>query len=76
MPWKRWEKKKYKNRKAMKPRRLHEPKGKRKRGRYFCPFMIVESLPYFTSPRKLLSLRCSRSLIIDYHMHHTSDDEE
>lgn len=52
---------------------------RRRERKVFLPlYDCRESLAYFTPSRKLLSLRCSRSLIIDFHVHHaaTKDDEE
>lgn len=60
-----------------------EKRGKerkrRRRGKeegIFALYDCRESLAYFTSPRKLLSLRCSRSLIIDFHVHYHKDTND
>lgn len=59
-------------------KREEERRRRREEEGIFALYDCRESLAYFTSPRKLLSLRCSRSLIIDFHVHYykdTNDDD-
>lgn len=83
--WKRWwrqKKEKYKNGRAMKfagCRSWKRRERKRRKGKeedIFALYDCRESLAYFTSPRKLLSLHCSRSLIIDFHVHRHKDTND